>query len=91
MASRKLSMSLTPELADALDRLAGRRGEDRSRLVETLLREHPLVREAVQVQRGLGTKRGRSLDEVRALAKVARHQWKRRLEQGEVRVHGPAD
>lgn len=48
MAVRKLSLSLTPELADALDALAAARGEDRSRLVETLLREHPLVREAVR-------------------------------------------
>lgn len=48
MAVRKLSLSLTPELADALDRLAAARGEDRSRLVETLLREHDLVRNAVR-------------------------------------------
>ena len=53
MAVRKLSLSLTPELAEALDELARRRGDDRSRLVETLLREHPLVRRHLEAARGL--------------------------------------
>jgi metal-responsive CopG/Arc/MetJ family transcriptional regulator len=54
MTSAKISISLTPELAAALDALAKRRGEDRSRVVETLLREHPYVLQEVRVQRSLG-------------------------------------
>lgn len=90
MSVRKLSISLSPELADALDALAGERGDDRSRLVEILLREHPLVARRIRRSRGAmpPTKRGRSLEELKLAGKVARAAWERRVASGEVEVRG---
>lgn len=47
----KRSISMSDELAAVLDELALRRGDDRSSLIETLLRENPLVREGIAVKR----------------------------------------
>ena len=47
----KLSISLSEELAAVLDELARRRGDDRSPLIETLLRENPIVQEGVALWR----------------------------------------
>ena len=47
----KLSVSLSEELTAVLDELARRRGDDRSPLIETLLRENPIVQEGVALWR----------------------------------------
>lgn len=47
----KLSISLSEELTAVLDELARRRGDDRSPLIETLLRENPIVQEGVALWR----------------------------------------
>ena len=51
MVVRKLSISLSYELADVLRALASRRHEDLSGTLEVLLREHRLIAEAIQEQR----------------------------------------
>jgi hypothetical protein len=48
---RKLSISLSFELADSIRTLATERAEDVSALIEILLREHPLVARAIQKER----------------------------------------
>jgi len=35
---------------------------------------------------GMGTKKGRSYEELRALGRIARHAWKRKLETGQVKI-----
>ena len=47
MGSVKWSITLSPELAEALERLAAARGDSRSALVETLLRESGYVQRFV--------------------------------------------
>ena len=44
----RLTVSLSSELAEALDALRDQRKESRSSVVETLLREHPMVERAVR-------------------------------------------
>lgn len=51
MVVRKLSISLSFELADVLRSLATQRHEDLSGLLEVLLREHRLVAHAIQEHR----------------------------------------
>jgi hypothetical protein len=51
MVVRKLSISLSFELADVLRSLAKERSEDVSGLLEVLLREHRLVATAIQEHR----------------------------------------
>lgn len=88
MSTEKFSISTTGELFDALERLRDRRGEDRSSLVEMLLREHPMVRREIQRGRrrrdSTWTKKGRDVEEIRALARSARRQWEKREGSGEV-------
>src|ERR1051326_2414763 len=67
MPSAKLSVSMTPELAICVRALAASRSEDTSRLIETLLREHPLVRQGIEEARaggagGPGAKKGRDVE-----------------------------
>lgn len=91
MSSVKRSISLTPELAEILDRLASERGEDRSRLIEILLRENPTIRREVQDRRQATApplKRGRSLTELKLLARTAQAQWERDAASGKVRLPG---
>lgn len=45
--TRRITVALSNELAEALDELAGQRGESRSGLVEMLLRENPYVQSTV--------------------------------------------
>jgi DNA-binding transcriptional ArsR family regulator len=47
----KLSVSFSEELAVVIDELARRRGDERSPLIETLLRENPVVQEGVAAWR----------------------------------------
>ena len=47
----KLSISITDELRYALESISITYHMDRSRVIETLLREHPLVRKEVDVLR----------------------------------------
>lgn len=55
MGVRRISLSMTGELAAALDRIAADRDESRSSVVEMLLREHALVASAVDLVRQEGT------------------------------------
>jgi hypothetical protein len=93
MSVRRFTISVSQELADALDDLQQRRGDERSRLVETLLRENPLIRGAIERQRDdplvPGTKKGRDLEKVRALGRAAARNWARKEKEGKVRVLGP--
>lgn len=57
--TRRVTVALSNELAEALDDLAGQRGESRSGLVEMLLRENGYVQHAVDRLRREAT-RGRS-------------------------------
>ncbi len=65
-----MTLSTSPELLAALDALAARRGESRSALVEMLLREHPLVAQAVR--QGRETKHGRPIAKLLAIADTAK-------------------
>jgi hypothetical protein len=47
----KISVSFSEELTAVIDELARRRGDDRSPLIETLLRENPLVQEGITLWR----------------------------------------
>lgn len=87
MAIARASLSLTPELDSILRRVALRMGIDRSRLVETLLRENALIQQEVQVGREgpVGTKRGRDVTELLVLGRVAARQWDERVRRGQVR------
>lgn len=87
MTSEKFSISLTPELSRALNRLAKQRKEDRSRLIEILLRENPLVSATVRTERGPanpGTKNGRDVRKLLALGDLGRRQWESLSAQGKV-------
>lgn len=84
MSVRKLSVSLSHELADALDALADERGDDRSRLVEVLLREHPMVRR--RIRRSRREDEEDDLKEAVLAGRAAARSWERRTEAGEVRV-----
>ncbi|HVL86828.1 MAG TPA: hypothetical protein VM681_02275 [Candidatus Thermoplasmatota archaeon] len=90
MPVSRLSISVTPELAAALRALAKERSEDVSRLVENLLRENPLVQEAVQSLRGGRPvlKKGRDLRELLLLGRAADRQWRDRIASGRVTVEG---
>lgn len=90
MPVSKFSVSLSAELARALGLLADERSEDRSRLIETLLRESPLVQDRIRELRTgpTGLKKGRDPEELRLLARVARRAWNRRMAAGRVRIHG---
>ncbi|MBI2077705.1 MAG: hypothetical protein HYT80_04940 [Euryarchaeota archaeon] len=85
MASRVLSISLSQELLDALNRLKDRRGEERSRLVETLLRENPYVLDEIrQVREAPRFKKGRSPSELDRLVRFGRRRLERQLRSGRV-------
>lgn len=90
MTVAKLSISLSPELAAVLDILADEQGLDRSRLIEVLLREHPLVSTQVQRRRLEAAvpplKKGRSVEDLMVLARTARAQWDQKVATGKVRV-----
>jgi len=51
MAASKLSISLAPEVDQALDVLAARSGQAKSALIEVALRENPLVAKYIEVVR----------------------------------------
>ena len=88
MSVSRLSLSLTPELAKALRRTAAALELDVSRLVETFLREHPRVQQEVRDLRSAspGTKKGRSVEKLLALAEVAEAQWDARIGSGKVKL-----
>ena len=94
MPVRRFSISVSPELAQALEALSHEADADRSRLIETLLRENPLVAAAVARLRGLPTgpqtKKGRSIEKLLLLAQVSRAQWDERLRSGQVKILGPS-
>lgn len=87
MPVAKLSVSFTEELASTVRDLSERRGEDLSRLLEILLREHPDVARAVRERRE--RRKERAPEELRMLARAARRLWEERVESGRVRVLGP--
>ncbi len=87
MSFSKFSISVSPELDVTLSRLATERGEDRSRLIETLLRENPLIQQSIQAARATPSlKKGRDLQELLLLGRVARQAWERRLSSRELRI-----
>lgn len=89
MPSEKFSISTSPELFEALEALAERRDQDRSSLIEMLLREHPMVEAEVRRRRQgpvPGLKKGRDLEEIWALARSARRNWRERTRSGKVRI-----
>ena len=91
MTTAKFSISLTPELAEVLSRMAKERKEDRSRLIEMLLRENPLVGRAIAEARGPanpGTKNGRDVQKVLALGRMAERQGAARAKAGKVAFLG---
>lgn len=93
MAASKFSISVTAELEVALKALATRRGEDRSRLIETLLRENPLVASEIRSLRTASEgppalKKGRSMEELVLLGRVARESLAQRLASGKVKIPG---
>jgi len=51
MPAAKLSISLSPELDQALDVLAARAGRPKSAVIEMALRENPLVMKYVEAAR----------------------------------------
>ncbi len=51
MPAAKLSISLSPEVDQALDVLAARSGRAKSALIEVALRENPLVAKYIEVVR----------------------------------------
>lgn len=92
MPVARISLSVSNELAGALREVAAERGEELSRLIETLLRENPIVADAVQRHRRLravpALKKGRSLEELLLLGKIAQAQWKTELASGRIKVPG---
>lgn len=80
-------MTFTAELAEAVNRLQVRRGEERSRLVETLLRENPLVGEEIRsIRAGPSLRKGKDPKELARLIRAARTNWDRRVKSGQVKV-----
>ena len=51
IVTRRITVALSNELAQALDHLTAQRGESRSGLVEMLLRENDYVRSTVEALR----------------------------------------
>lgn len=89
MVVSKISISLSPELAGSLRALATQRTEDLSRLVETLLREHPLVRAGIESRRAIpDLKKGRDPGALLIMARQARRRWNERVKSGQVKVRG---
>lgn len=94
MPVARLSISVTPELSRVLRSLAATQSVDTSRLIETLLRESPMVRGAVAQARqeaAVTTKRGRDVRTLLALARIGRRQWQERLKSGQVKFLGQPD
>ncbi|MGQ0536205.1 MAG: hypothetical protein ACT4PT_09045 [Methanobacteriota archaeon] len=95
MVVQKLSVSLTEEARRALDRIVAARGEERSPVLEMLVREHPLVAREIEAMRAEprpgkvapGTTKGRDVEKLLVLAEVAAKAWERRIASGEVKVH----
>jgi hypothetical protein len=89
MPVTRLSVSVSLELAAALRLLARRKDMDVSRLVETLLRETPIVAASIRAGREAEwplAKKGRDVEKLRALAKAARGAWDERVRKGAVRL-----
>lgn len=87
MPSKAFSITVSAELAQALEELRVRRVEERSRLIETLLRENPYVQEAVRAQRlGPRFRKGRDAQDLTRLLRIARARWERRVKSGQVRI-----
>jgi hypothetical protein len=85
VAVERFSISTSEELFEALETLRQQRDQQRSDLVEMLLREHPMVRREIRrARREARTKRGRDPAELSALARSARRQWDKREAAGEV-------
>lgn len=88
MTSKKVSVSLSPELFAALEALREEQERDRSSLIEMLLREHPMVRRAIHRLRRRGRQEGRKRArddvEIEGLARAAKRQWAKREAEGEV-------
>lgn len=83
--SEKFSVSTSRELFEAIEALKERRDEDRSSLIEVLLREHPMVERQIRRDRDrTAHERSRDPEELKALARSARRQWDKREERGEV-------
>lgn len=90
MPAEKFSISTSPELFEALEALAEDRDQDRSSLIEMLLREHPMVEDEIRRRRGRGrprAKRGRDEKELDLLARTVRSRWQRRKAREEVEIH----
>ena len=86
MAARILSVSLSAELADALDRLRVRRSEERSRLVETLLRENPYVLDEIRSLRAEPSlKKGRAPEDFDRLVRFGKARMEQRRKSGQVK------
>lgn len=60
--TRRITLALSNELAEALDELTEQRGESRSAVAEMLLRENEYVQETVDRLRRSGTGHGRKKD-----------------------------
>ena len=91
MTATKFSISVTPELARALEQLAKERRDDRSRLIEMLLRENALIAAKVADLRGPanpGTKNGRDIEKLLAIGRLARRQWEMQVKAGKVGIVG---
>lgn len=79
---------MTGELSLAIEQLAKEREEERSRVIETLLREHPYVQEKISRLREIpALKKGRPPEEMERIIGAARREMDRRFATGEVKLH----
>ena len=91
MTAARTSLSFSPELLAILRSTAKDQGLEVSRLVETLLRENPLIQQQVAQRRNAPsqTKRGRDPRELWILGQVAQRQWKDSVESGQIKPPRP--
>jgi hypothetical protein len=87
MPSKAYSITFSDELAKVLESLRIRRGEERSRLLETLLRENPMVQDEIRALRTMPEfRKGRNVEDLQRLLNVSRAQWERRVKTGQVKL-----
>jgi hypothetical protein len=70
MGAKKISISITDELDDALESIALSQGDSKSRIIENYLREHKVVQHYIDIVRsepetGVLAFSKRSIDELR--------------------------
>lgn len=82
MAAVKMSISLTPQVAAALEKAARTQGTERSRIIDNALRD-ALIKKGPPLGPSLGLRPGR-LEKLRDLAKVGRARMDREIAAGRI-------